>query len=252
MSLTAYTVSDEKDLHKIYRLRYKIYCYEWGFEKPENHPDEIVTDIYDQHALHFAVKNDVQKIVGAISLILPSPEGFPAEKYCELNIDPDKISGESVAEISRLVIHRSCRRRSEDKYIYGPDEERRSIGNFNFPSSYSRNTSSYRRADDKFRHKGSRRTHDSYSERRRRHEVIINLYKAIYRESKRRQITHWYGVMTKGVMLLLDKFGFHFKAIGDPVDFHGIRTPFLGDIESMEQRMSDSNPELYAELTADL
>jgi N-acyl-L-homoserine lactone synthetase len=252
MSLIVNLVSDEKELNSIYRLRYKVYCYEWGFEKPENHPDEIVTDIYDHNALHFAVKNERQKVVAAISLILNSSEGFPAEKYCELDIAPDDLPRESIAEISRLVIHRDYRRRSEDKYIYGPDEERRSIGSFNFPPSYSVNRTNFRRAEDKYRHKRARRTNESFSERRKRHEVMINLYKAIYQESKRRKITHWYAVMTKGIVILLDKFGFTFKAIGDPVDYHGIRTPYLGDIEKIEQGMFNSNKELYEEMQKDL
>jgi len=252
MSLTVKQVSDEKALKDIFRLRYKIYCYEWGFEKPENHPDEIVTDIFDNNALHFAVKDDTQKIVGAISLILHSAEGFPTEKYCDLNLSRDELPRESIAEISRLVIHRDYRRRAEDKYIYGPDEERRSIGSFNYTSNYSNHTSHIRRSDDKYKNKGSRRSGESYSERRKRHEVVINLYKAIYQESKRRKITHWYAVMTKGIVILLNKFGFTFEEIGDPVDYHGIRTPYLGDIDKIEQAMLAGNPELYEELNRNL
>ncbi len=247
MSLIVKPVLDEQELKNIYRLRYNVYCYEWGFEKPENHPNEVVTDVYDNNALHFAVKDDM-KIVGAISLILNSSEGFPTEKYCELNLNRDELSSESVAEISRLVIHRNYRRRSEDQYIYGPDEERRSIGSYNYSSNYS-NNGNLRRADDKYRHRGARRLNESFSERRRRHEIIINLYKAIYQESKRRHITHWYAVMTKGIVMLLDKFSFKFEAIGDPVDYHGIRTPYLGCIEKIEQEMLNDNPEFYEELT---
>ncbi|MBI5663908.1 MAG: GNAT family N-acetyltransferase [Nitrospirae bacterium] len=252
MSLTVKHVFDEKDLKDIYRLRYKIYCYEWGFEKPENHPGEIVTDVYDNNALHFAVKDDAQKTVGAISLILHSPEGFPTEKYCELNLDRDEMSSDSIAEISRLVIHRDYRRRTEDKYIYGPDEERRSIGSYNYSSNYSNNRSFIRRADDKYKYKGAKRQSEPYSERRKRHEVVINLYKAVYRESKRRKITHWYAVMTKGIVILLNKFGFIFKEIGDPVDYHGIRTPYLGDIAKIEKVIMEEHPDLYEELNKDL
>lgn len=252
MSLIVKHITDEKDLKDIYRLRYKIYCYEWGFEKPENHPDEIVSDVFDNNALQFAVKDDAQKIVGAISLILHSSEGFPTEKYCELDINQDEIPRDSIAEISRFVIHRDYRRRAEDKYIYGPDEERRSIGSFNYPSNYSNNRSFIRRADDKYKHKGARRPSDSYSERRKRHEVVINLYKAIYQESKRRKITHWYAVMTKGIVIFLNKFGFIFKEIGDPVDYHGIRTPYLGDIAKIEQEIMQEHPEFYEELNRDL
>ena len=94
MSLKVSVVSDKKDLDDIYKLRYKVLCYEWGFEKAENYPDERVTDAYDTNALQIAVKEDTGKVVGAISLILNSPEGLPAEKHCELDIDTDGIERE--------------------------------------------------------------------------------------------------------------------------------------------------------------
>ncbi len=81
---------------------------------------------------------------------------------------------------------------------------------------------------------------------------MLNLYKAIYQESKRRKITHWYAVMTKGIVILLNKFGFIFEEIGDPVDYHGIRTPYMGTIEKIEQKIMQEHPELYEELNRDL
>ena len=185
-------------------------------------------------------------------LIVDSPEGFPIEKYCELDIDKDKMPREGTAEISRLLIHRDYRRREEDKYIYGPDEERRSIGSFNYQHSYTNNRTYFRRSDDRYRHRGARRMNDLPSERRRRNEVLIRLYKAIYQESKRRGLTHWYSVMTKGIVGLLCKFGLKFEAIGDPVDYHGIRTPYLGEILKIEEEMTDRNPDLYEEFAKNL
>ncbi len=248
MSFTVFTVSDEKDLTEIYRLRYKIYCLEWGFEKPEKYSNGILTDVYDNYALHFAVRDYTGKIIGAIRLIPDSREGFPIEKYCQLDINTDQIPRQKTVEISRLAIHRDFRRRVEDKYIYGPDEDRRSIGSFDFSNNYSYN----RRFEDKNRYKNtSLRPGASQIERRKKHEIILSLYKAIYQESKRRQLNYWYAVMTKGIIVLLDKFGLMFNAIGDPVDYHGIRTPYLGEIDKIEQTMSDKDPELYKEFIRD-
>ncbi|MBI5097719.1 MAG: GNAT family N-acetyltransferase [Nitrospirae bacterium] len=244
MSFTVNRVSGEKELTEIYRLRYKIYCLEWGFEKPENHSNGILTDIYDNYSQHFAARDYSGKIVGAIRLILHSEQGFPIEKYCHLDISKDEIPRDRIAEISRLAIHRDFRRRAEDKYIYGPDEERRSIGNFNFSHNYSYN----RRSEDKYRFKhNTPRSGTSQIERRKKHEILISLYKAIYQESKRRQLSSWYAVMTQGIVALLDKFGLKFDAIGDPVDYHGIRTPYFGEISKIEQEMSNRDPELYEE-----
>jgi N-acyl-L-homoserine lactone synthetase len=253
MSLIVNLVTDERDLAEIYKLRYKVFYEEWGHERPESHSSRVITDLFDERALHFAARDNSQKIVGAIMLILNSSEGYPIEKYCELNINTESLPRDKIAEISRLVIHRDYRRRAEDKYIYGPDEERRSIGSFDFSSEYPNNRIYYRRAEDKYRNRyGSRRTADLYIERRKRHEVVISLYKAIYQESKRRQLTHWYAMMTKGIALLLNRFGLVFQAIGDPVDYHGIRTPYLGEIAEIEREMSTRVPELYEEFISGL
>jgi len=237
-------ITEEKGLTEIYRLRYKVYCLEWGFEKPENHASGCIKDIFDNHSIHFAIKDDSQKTIGAIRLIVDSEEGFPIEKFCELDIKNGEIPHDKIAEISRLVVHRDYRRRTEDKFIYGPDEERRSIGSFAYESSYSFS----RRFEDRHKFRQSvQRANISQTERRRRHEIVLNLYKAIYIESKRRRLTHWYSVMTKGIASLLDKFGIKFEAIGDLVDYHGIRTPYLGNLGKIEEEMSNRDPDLYKE-----
>ena len=253
MSFIVRHVRDEQDLTEIYKLRYKVFCLEWGFEKPDNHSERIVTDDHDKIAIHFAALDENQKTIGAIMLIPDSSEGFPLEKYCELDINTDELPRNSLAEISRMVIHRDYRKRSEDKYIYGPDEERRSIGSFHFQHGYPNHKVQHRRAADKYRYKPStRRTSEFYGDRRRRHEVIMDLYKAVYQESKRRQLTHWYAVMTKGIVNLLNRFGFSFEAIGDPVDYNGIRTPYITEIVKLEQDMETRNPELYEEFIKNL
>jgi N-acyl-L-homoserine lactone synthetase len=253
MSLIVRHIQDDQELTEIYRLRYKVFCLEWGFEKPDNHSERIITDGYDKNAIHFAAQDENQKTVGAIMLLPDSSEGFPLEKYCELDINPDELPRDSLAEVSRMVIHRDYRRRSEDKYIYGPDEERRSIGSFHFQQNYPNPKVQHRRADDKYRSKQpARRTSEFYGDRRKRHEVVMNLYKAVYQESKRRQLTHWYAVMTKGIVNLLNRFGFSFEAIGDPVDYNGIRTPYMTEIAKLEKDMENRNPELYEEFTKTL
>ena len=104
MPFTVSLVTDEKDMRDVYRLRYKVYCDEWEFENPDKHENGLEMDEFDKHAIHFAVRDDSQKTVGTIRMILNSPEGFPLEKYCEVDDDMDEIPKENIAEISRLAI----------------------------------------------------------------------------------------------------------------------------------------------------
>lgn len=247
MGFTTYQVSDYEGLTEIYRLRYRVYCEEWGFEKPEDHSDGLETDEFDKSSVHFVAKDNDGRLVGTVRLILNSPAGFPLEKYCPININKDELRRESLAEVSRLAINKNYRRRAEDKYIYGLDEERRSIGNFNYTNKIY-----HRRAEDIYSRDDFLKTRRVFRERRRCPEAVIALYKAIYHESKMRQMTHWYAIMTKGLYILLRRLGICFQAIGEPVDYHGIRTPYIGDIKKIEQEVLIKNPELYNELTKDL
>lgn len=230
-------VLDDSGLKEIYRLRYKVYVEECGFERPENHPAGIEIDKFDKNSVHFATKNENENIIGTVRLILNSPIGFPIEKRCKLNINKYELSRNHLAEISRLAISKQYRRRAEDKRIYGLEEERREVIDIsNTVQQYQR------RAEDKYR------SGELY-ERRRGPDLVLSLYKAIYHESKRRNITHWYAVMTKGLYILLKRFGIDFEPIGQPVDYHGIRTPYLGDIKKIEHEVSIKNPKLYEEFT---
>jgi N-acyl-L-homoserine lactone synthetase len=251
MNFKVHKVSDKEELAEIYRLRYKVYCEEWGFEKPEDHHGGLETDIYDKHSVHFAAEDNNGKIIGTIRLILNSPDGFPLEKHCPVNIDKNGLPRDTLSEISRLVISKDYRKRTEDNYIYGTDEERRSIGSFNYTGK-----TYYRRAEDRYRYGLQRNSSiktkmspQTFQDRRRRHEVVLNLYRSIYHESKNRQVTHWYAIMTKGLYILLRRLGIYFLAIGDPVDYHGIRTPYLGDTKKIEHEVMIKNPELYNEFT---
>lgn len=254
MSFEVIRVSDESELKKVYRLRYKVYCEEWGFENPDKYPDRLETDEYDKRAVHFAALDDTGKTVATVRLILFSPDGFPLEKYCEINNGGEGLNGERMAEISRLVISKSYRKRTEDKYIYGPDEERRTVGVYDQTYNHSV-TNNYRRADDRYgygRPPNGRVRKEIEAEKRNRHELVTSLYKAVYHESKRRQLTHWYAVMTKGLVILLKRYGIRFRAIGGPADYHGIRTPYLGDIQKIEQEVAEEKPEIYKEFTEGL
>ena len=254
MSFEIIRLSNEKELKEAYKLRYKVYCEEWGFEDPAKYPDRQETDEFDRNAVHFAAIDDTGKAVGAVRLILFSPDGFPLEKHCEINNDSQGINHENVAEISRLVISRAYRKRTEDKYIYGPDEERRDIDGCDLSYNHSVNNNC-RRTDDRYgynRPSNGRLRNEIEDEKRNRHELVTSLYKAVYHESKRRNLTHWYAVMTKGLVILLNRYGIRFRAIGDPVDYHGIRTPYLGEIRKIEQEISDEKPEVYEEFTKGL
>jgi len=65
-------------------------------------------------------------------------------------------------------------------------------------------------------------------------------------------LTHWYAVMAKGLYLLLKKMGILFVPIGPEINYHGLRSPYLGSIEDIEKEASKTNPELLKEFRDEL
>ncbi len=227
MSFTVNRVTDQKELTEVYKLRYKVYCEEWGFEKPEDYPDGLEKDKYDNHSLHFAAKDNTGKVIGTVRLILNSIEGFPIEKHSQLNIKTDELPRESLAEISRLAISKEFRRRAEDAYIYGYGVDRRIID----------------------RHEdgpgGPNSGSLQFMDKRKKHEIIFRLYSTLYKECKQYGVTHCYAIMGRGLYVLIRRYGIRcFRPIGNPVNYHGMRTPYLGEIREFELEDLAKNNEL--------
>ena len=212
-------VDGHEDLLKeTYRLRYQVYCHEAEFLDDSEYPDEIESDIYDKHSVHFAALDHEKKIVGTLRLILHSGLGFPLEIHCP-NHDRSKINfpPSQLGEISRLAVSKDWRRRKNDG-VYG--------------------MTSYHSTPEN-------EIPEHLKPQRKRPVIVFGLYKLLYLESKRRGITHWYAAMEQKLNATLKKFSFDFKAIGPVHDYYGPVIPFLGIISEIEKRLYAEKSEVF-------
>ncbi len=199
-------VATEAEMSEIYRLRYRVYCEEKGFERPEDHPGRIECDEFDGNSIHFMASSGGHTI-GTARLILGSDKELPIERHCRITADLSGLDRSRIGEISRLAVSKECCRADN-----GLDM---ALG--------------------------------------ARHRVIVYaLYKLIYVESRKMGFTHWLAVMSEGLHQLLKKTGVVFMPIGPAVDYHGIRTPYLGSIKAIEAGVSRLNPELFKEASEEL
>src|SRR5437867_11213315 len=83
---------ESEDLKRaIYRLRYQIYVEEFGFERPEDHPNGLEIDQYDQYSIYVAALNAADEVIGTVRLVLHSAHGFPIEHTgCTLQYPGEK------------------------------------------------------------------------------------------------------------------------------------------------------------------
>ena len=213
---------DDPRINELYALRYQVYCTECGFESPDDHSGGLETDEYDAHSRHFcAMVADTGQVIGTVRIILASSEGLPKgqlpiEWHCALN-PQDRFTGNrnEIAEISRLAISKDFRRREIDKAIYAESE-------VDFLAACQLN------------------------EKRRQFEgvIVAGLYQCIYQESVNLKLTHWYAVMVRGLCGLLRRWGVVWKQVGDQVEYHGVRVPYLANIAENANRAALLNPRL--------
>jgi N-acyl amino acid synthase of PEP-CTERM/exosortase system len=212
---------DDPLLNEIYRLRYKVYVEEWGFEKQEDHPGGIEKDEYDEHSVHFAVRRKGEdRPIGTIRMITNSDKGFPIEKHCKIDADLSVFDKNRFGEISRLAVSKDYRKRATDSvYFDGKMVEETAIDNM---------------------FSGSRKMGN---------DIVLGLYRCIYQESLERGNQCILAVMAKGLVLLLKRVGILFEPIGPAQYYHGLRMPYLGKIDTMLQELARRNPTLYQEFT---
>ena len=101
-----------KRLH--YKIRYQVYCIESGYEDYRAFADGEEKDEWDKHAVHFLVRSKVSREwIAAMRLILPGNKGgHPVFQLCDIDRSVSgKTQGSATAEISRLCIIDSFRRR---------------------------------------------------------------------------------------------------------------------------------------------
>jgi N-acyl amino acid synthase of PEP-CTERM/exosortase system len=203
-------------LNEVYKLRYKVYCDEWGFEKPEDHPSGIEKDEFDDHSVHFIARRKSDNlIIGTIRLIKYSAKGFLIEQHCQIDADLSAFDKTRFGELSRLAVSKEYRKRTTDAAYEGKIVDDAAIDNM---------------------YGGSRRMEN---------DIVLGLYKCIYRECLEGGQDYLLAVMAKGLYLLLRRVGIIFEPIGPTQNYHGLRTPYLGNVNAMVEQLMKKNPLLY-------
>lgn len=219
-------IDDTRYLQESYALRYEVYCNEQHFLAPEHYPSRLEIDPYDEHSIHVGAINREGGLVGTLRLVLPSSQGFPFHEHCQLFEEYDGVASpaspilSSAAEISRLAVSKSYRRRANDGLYDLSSQE-----DIEAPAE----------------------NESEIQHRRRRPEIILGLYKIMYQASKRQGVTHWFAAMEKTLLRLLYRYQFGFKPIGPEVDYYGPVTPYLAEVAQIEAGIRQRCPDMFAE-----
>lgn len=212
-------------LKEIFKLRYEVYCLERNFLEASEFQEGLETDEYDSCSIHFAAYTLDNNIVGTVRLVQPQDgQDYPFESHCTVFPDFTAPAPARVAEISRLVVKKTYRRRRGDSM-----------------EGISRD----------FVEKGTTQTikpHSSVQRDKRGNSplLLLGMYREMYRYSRENGIRYWYAAMERSLARSLEKMGFRFVPIGPQVDYYGPVTPHMADLDELIGRLRRENKFLAA------
>ncbi len=101
--------SSSKDLEDVFRLRYQVYTQEHQFLNPNDYPDGLEKDDFDNSSIHLLIRNDQGRAIGTARLVLNSEKGFPIEKEYDITKTLAQIDRKKLGEFSRFAIPRNLK-----------------------------------------------------------------------------------------------------------------------------------------------
>ncbi len=203
----------------VQQLRYAVYCLECKYLDAARYPNERETDEYDPYSVHFVATNERTEMVATLRLVRDSRLGFPLEQHAgTLSADYQRLPRDKTAEISRLILAKSYRRRANDG-LYGQelgDPEK---------DAQAQAEATYRRSQYPL--------------------ILFGLFKEMYVESVNMGLEYWVAAMESGLQRMLSKFGLGLHQVGDPMSYYGEVIPYYASIRQLEQFLMESRPDVF-------
>lgn len=122
-----------EQLAKVFEVRYRVYCQEFGYEDADLCPDHQEKDEYDDQSIHCLITHRATGIAAGCVRMVPTQKDdpvapMPFEQHCGESLDRAYIHAlnldrSTTCEISRLAVDERFRRRGGEKTTrYGQPE----------------------------------------------------------------------------------------------------------------------------------
>ena len=190
---------------QVFRIRYRVYAEELGWEDESQFPAGLEKDRYDKHSLHCLLKHKPSdEYIGCVRIVLNDPrhphDRFPIEETFETDFIQNHPSlatyqRKQAGEISRIAVLSSFRHRSGERNKPNTDIE-----------------------DP---------TKAKPDERRRFPHIALGLYLAAGAMGIAEGKTCVLAMMEPKLARRLRIFGIKFEQLAEPVEHRGLRAPFI-------------------------
>lgn len=198
----SYSLVRGDERNEIHRLRYEVYCREFGFEKDEDCPGGLERDEFDDASWHGLLRHRGSGTAAGCVRVVPAdtgPEGgLPIEKHCRESffhpkLRPDLLDRAHVCEVSRLAVHGVFRRRKgESKTPLGD------VDGLDIPAEQYRTFPL----------------------------MAVSLFMAATALTGLTEKHHVFAMMEPRLARLLGRSGLTFTQVGNVQDYHGLRAAF--------------------------
>lgn len=192
-----------------YNLRYRVYCEEMGFEDKDRFPDQMESDDWDDHAVHFLLRHKgTGDWLGGVRLVAEKDSKLPFEEWSSTDRPITAQDRKVSVEMSRLCIVKEARRFASRRFApYGlPEQEANGEGS-NIRSFYDFKNQS--------------------------RSIMWGLVHAAGLYSAQQNFSHWYFIVAPSLACFLNRGGLELEKIGAPCEHRGTRTPYQLSIENL-------------------
>ena len=211
---------EDAQREQVYRIRHDVYCRDLGWEPIRDDGREV--DAFDAHSLHCLLRTrESGAPVGCTRLILARPDDpgrhLPFEDSCSGVLDreladPAEMPRGSMCEVSRLAVLKGFRRRKGEEAV------------------------AVSVSDEDFMPQGGE---DRFP------FIPISLYLGVVAIARHLDVEHLFVLTEPRLARHFARIGFPIRAIGGPVDHHGIRVPSLLSSSQLVQGLRPMMRPLY-------
>ncbi|MDJ0632247.1 MAG: PEP-CTERM/exosortase system-associated acyltransferase [Xenococcaceae cyanobacterium MO_188.B29] len=222
-----YIADTPKLKEEVYKIRYQVYCDELNYEPKENFPEGMETDIYDSRSIHCLLKHKPSGLyAGCVRLVLADLEKpkalFPLEKVCQHSVDFSRKSRLHYSEVSRLaVISQFRKRKGEQNSATGlilPEQD----------------------------------LNPSIQEKRKFPVIALSLYLACTSILITLNLDDTFTMMEARLSRHMRIFGIPSQLVGDFIEYHGRRGPFLMSPTSVLDNINEDIRDLFENIHSQL
>jgi len=199
-----------EQLKNIFRIRYRVYCEEFGYESPEAFIDKMEQDDFDQHSLHCLITHKASQMPAACVRVIPATsqlkEGLlPLEKYAAHSLDSAAMKSldfdrNTICEVSRLAVDCAFRRRSGEAATRFGEMDALDISNM---------------------------------ERRTFGLIAVSGFLAAISLADITGVPNMFAMMEPFLPRLMNRSGICFQKIGNDIDYHGLRAPYFASTRAI-------------------